>query len=104
MERGQAISVARETRTIVLINGSASMLFYWSMLLKRLHYKVVSVRSAEDALGAMERTLPSVVLTDIPLPGMDGVALLKAIKGSPLFRDVPVVMLTSLDDPAAREA
>jgi len=96
--------VARETRTIVLINGSASMLFYWSMLLKRLRYKVVSVRSAEEALGVMERTLPSVVLTDIPLPGMDGAALLKAIKGSPLFRDVPVVMLTSLDDPAAREA
>ena len=79
------------------------MLFYWGMLLRRLQYKVVSVRSAEDALTAMERTPPSAVLTDIPLSGMDGVALLKAVKGSPLLRDVPVVMLTSHDDPAVRE-
>lgn len=95
--------MARETRTIILINSSAATQLYWGMLLKRLQYTVVSARSAEEALGSMESAPPSVVLTDVPLPGMDGVALLRAIKDSPLYRDIPVVMLSSIDDPAARD-
>ena len=37
----------REVRTIMLVDGSASILFYIAMLLKRLEYKVVTARSAE---------------------------------------------------------
>jgi two-component system chemotaxis response regulator CheY len=79
-------------------------LFYWGMLLKRLEYKVVSKRSAEEALKALETAQPAVVLTDVPLPGMDGVALLKALKDNPRYKDIPVIMLTSLVDPAVQDA
>jgi len=96
--------VARETRTILLVDNSASTLFFWGMLLKRLDYKVVSKRNAEDALKAMADARPAIVLTDVVLPGMDGVALLKAIKADPGSRDIPVVMLASTDDEAAKDA
>jgi CheY-like chemotaxis protein len=97
-------AVARETRTILLVDNSVSSLFYWGMLLKRLGYKVVSTRDAEEALQALEASRPTIVLTDVALPGMDGVALLKAIKADPGSRDIPVVMLTSVTDPAVKDA
>ncbi len=96
--------MAREVRTLLIVDNSATTLFYWGMLLKRLDYKVVSKRSAEAALQVMESAMPAVVLTDIPLSGgMDGVALLRTIKDEPRYRDIPVVMLTTVDDPALKE-
>ena len=62
----------REIRSILLVDSSASLLFYLAMLLKRLEYKVMTARSAEDALRMMEEHLPSIVLTEIMLPGCVG--------------------------------
>ena len=96
--------VAREVRTILLVDNSATTLFYWGMLLKRLEYKVVSKRNVAEALKALESDRPAIVLTEVALSGTDGIALLKEIKGDPRFKDIPVVMLTSVTDPAVKAA
>jgi CheY-like chemotaxis protein len=85
----------RIARTILLVDGSASSLLYLAMLLKRFEYRTLSVRSAEDALRLMETASPAVVVTEIPLPGMSGVELLKQVKDTAAFKAVPVVMLTT---------
>lgn len=94
--------MARETRTLLIVDNSATTLFFWGMLLKRLEYKVVSKRNAAEALKVLEADPPAAVLTEITLSGMDGVALLKEIKGDPRFKDIPVVMLTSVTDPEVK--
>jgi CheY-like chemotaxis protein len=94
--------VAREVRTLLIVDNSATSLFYWGMLLKRLEYKVVSKRNAEEALTAIEASRPTIVLTDVALPGRDGIALLKAIKADPRYRDIPVVMFASPDNAATK--
>jgi len=94
----------REIRTILLVDSSASILFYLSMLLKRLEYKVASARSAEDALRMMEDSVPSLILTEIDLPRMSGVEFLKKIKGTARFKAIPVVILTSEKDPGMKAA
>ena len=94
----------REKRTILLVDGSASMLFYIGMLLKRLEYEVTTAGSAEDALRMLEGPLPSIVLAETSLSGMNGTELLKRIKSSPRMKAVPVVMLTSRSDTALKEA
>jgi CheY-like chemotaxis protein len=91
-------------RTLLIVDNSATTLFYWGMLLKRLEYTVVSKRNAADALKAMEASVPAIILLEAALPGTDGVALLKEIKADPRFKDVPVVMLTSVTDPAVKAA
>lgn len=75
------------------------MLFYMGMLLKRLEYVVISVRSGEDALKTLERALPSAVLTDVALPVMSGIELLTAIKNDLRFEQVPVIVMSSDRDP-----
>jgi CheY-like chemotaxis protein len=94
----------REKRTILLVDGSASMLFYIGMLLKRLEYKVTTAQNAEDALRTMDNALPSIVLAETSLSGMSGADLLRRIRSSPRMKDVPVVMLTSQNDPKLKDA
>ena len=94
--------MTREIRTVLLVDHSATTLFYWGMLLKRLDYKVVSKRSAEEALKVLDADPPAIVLTEIALAGMDGVGLLKAIKADRKHQHIPVVILTASEDPALK--
>ncbi len=43
----------------------------------------------------MESTLPDLILLDVMLPGIDGITLLKRLKSSPVYADIPVIMLTA---------
>jgi DNA-binding NtrC family response regulator len=58
-------------------------------------YKVMLAKSAEDALGLLNKQLPDVVMLDITLPGMDGIEGLKKING--LWPELPVIMMTAID-------
>jgi two-component system, chemotaxis family, chemotaxis protein CheY len=93
----------RETRTILLVDSSASILFYLALLLKRLEYKVVTARSAEDALRMMHEALPSIIMTELSLPKMSGIQFLKHIKDTARFSAIPVVILTSENDPGMKD-
>ncbi len=93
----------REVRTVLLVDGSASLLLYHGMLLKRLAYKVAAaVQNGEEALRAMNQAVPSLVLTETALAGMSGTELLKRIRNSPALRSVPVVILTSQSNAALK--
>src|SRR5512143_3552233 len=92
----------RELRTILLVDSSASIIFYLAMLLRRLEYKVVTARSGEDALRLMEEKIPSIVLTEIELPQMSGLQFLKHIKETARLKAVPVVVLTAETDPGTK--
>ena len=59
-------------------------------------YRVFPFPTAEDALEAMQRNLPDLVLLDIGLPGMSGVEALKEIKSR--YPDVLTVMITAYED------
>jgi CheY-like chemotaxis protein len=96
--------MARETRTLLVVDSSATSLFYWGMLLKRLEYMVMPMRNAEAALRAMEGVVPALVVTDRVLSGMSGTELLQTMKRDPRLKDVPVVMLTAQEDREAQEA
>lgn len=54
------------------------------------------VTSGEDAWALIKRRRPDVMLLDQGLPGMSGVTLLRRLRGSPEFYDLPVVMFTSI--------
>ena len=64
-------------------------------------YTVETVPNGAQALGAIARNRPDVILLDVHLPGLDGVNLLKAFKE--LAAEVPVVVITGHDDPGVEE-
>ena len=54
-----------------------------------------AARSAEQALRLVEDTSPALILVDLMLPGMDGLALCRVLKSNVLTRGVPIVMVTA---------
>ena len=55
------------------------------------------VGSGGEALQWLTRQLPSLVLIDLVMPDPDGYAILRAIRARPALRDIPVVVMTSLE-------
>src|SRR4029078_2709035 len=57
-------------------------------------YDVEMVADGRAALESLQRRRPSLVLTDLVMPHVDGLALLKAIRSDPSLRTLPVIVLT----------
>jgi class 3 adenylate cyclase len=66
--------------------------------LEREGHSVLAVESGEAALAALRETPADVVLLDILMPGMSGVEVLEELKGDPALREIPVIMISALDD------
>jgi CheY-like chemotaxis protein len=58
-------------------------------------FEVVEAESAEEGLQALQEQQVDLLLLDIQLPGMDGEAALKALRGDPAMAGLPVVAVTA---------
>ncbi len=81
-----------EKKRILVVDDQESMRTLLQDMLTVMGYDVIVAEGGEEALKAIERTQFDLVLTDLNMPGMDGSALLKAIKAS--HPDMPVVIIT----------
>lgn len=66
-----------------------------SFILCARGYEVAVAGDAEHALAELQRFRPRLVLMDVHLPGMDGLALTRLIKADPATRDVMVIAVTA---------
>ena len=95
----QTVSTGRPVVLVVDDDAFASKLIG-----KALEHQAFDVEFAADAkavFDVLRRLRPVAILMDINLPGMDGLTLTTWIKGSPMFAQIPVLMLTG---EATREA
>ncbi|HET9907322.1 MAG TPA: response regulator, partial [Anaerolineales bacterium] len=58
-------------------------------------YRVVTAKNGEEALAAIERERPLLVVTDILMPKMDGFSLVHRLRINPDTRNIPVVFLSA---------
>lgn len=86
--------MANRTRTVLIVEKSPTLRYYFGMLLKRLEYTSLTSATPEEALRVLEHTVPSLVLTDVVFPTMSGIEFLKKLKSSERTRGVPVIVLT----------
>ena len=66
------------------------------------YFEVCTARSGAEALEAVKRENPDIVLLDVMMPGMDGCEVCRRLKVDPASQHIPIVMVTVLDEPAAR--
>lgn len=62
--------------------------------------RFIEAGNGKEALAILKREAADLVVTDLNMPVMDGEAFLKWVKGSPRTHDIPVVMISSADNPA----
>ena len=77
-------------------------------LLASADYEMDEAENGQEALDAVARRRPDLILMDIQLPGIDGYETTRRLKADPALRTVPIIVVTSYalsgDDIKAREA
>ncbi len=93
-------------RRVLIAEDHPAVAWYLGDTLRRAGCVVEEVHDGWAALDRARRWGPEVVLTDIRMPGLDGLRLCRALRSDPVLADVPVVMLSWKEDwlVRAREA
>lgn len=90
---------------ILLVDDSRSALLLLQSLLDKLGCRHISMQSAAQALdflnnGQQENApLVDMVISDIEMPGMDGFTLVRTIRENPTFRDLKIMLHSSMSNP-----
>lgn len=92
---------ALQPARILVVDDVADNVAILTRRLEKLGHTVVGVGSGNEALRALEGEAFDLVLLDVVMPGLDGVAVLRAIRAHPRWRAIPVVMISALDDLAS---
>jgi signal transduction histidine kinase len=82
-------------KRILLADDNADMRDYLSQLLESQGYSVEAVADGEAALAAASKAAPDLILTDIMMPKLNGIQLLKRVREAPELAGTPVVMLSA---------
>jgi PAS domain S-box-containing protein len=84
---------------ILIVEDSPTQAEQLRYLLEEQGYSVTAAENGKQALDAVRRRKPAMIVTDVLMPGMDGFTLCKEVKSCKDLNDVPVVLMTSLSSP-----
>lgn len=98
IETGTHQPIDNTTSVVLVIDDDDASRETIEAFLQQDHYHVVSTNNGEDGLRLAAEYLPSVILLDVLMPGMDGWAVLHHLKSTPELADIPVIMSTILTD------
>jgi len=84
---------------ILIAEDSSTQALHLQHVLEENGYRTTVVANGIEALAAIERSKPSIVVSDIVMPGMDGYELCRRIKTDAARSDISVILLTSLSQP-----
>ena len=82
-------------KTILLVDDSTTMLMSMEAVLKRQGFQVETATSGSQALTKLSTLTPDLVITDLNMPGMDGITLISELKKLPAMRFKPILMMTT---------
>ncbi len=82
-------------KTVLIVDDSASLRQVVSIALKSAGYEVLEASDGQDALGKLSGQKVHLVISDVNMPRMDGITLVKNLKQMPAYRFTPIIMLTT---------
>lgn len=87
----------KDKQTIMIIDDDPSMLWFVTEIFVGA-YNVVPLSTAEDALKQLGIQLPDLIISDVMMPGMDGMTFAKKIKSDKLLNRIPLILLSALNN------
>jgi two-component system NtrC family sensor kinase len=85
-------------KRIRAVDDSATYLHALADMLRQEGYEVIVARSGDDALEMLSVQTVDCILLDVLMPGLDGHETCRRIKASPVVRDIPLMMLTAVEE------
>ena len=82
-------------KNILLIDDDQALRQLYSLELSNNGYRFTEAADGEEGLAKAKAEKPSLILMDVMMPKMDGVATLSKLKEDQALKDIPVIMLTN---------
>jgi CheY-like chemotaxis protein len=90
-------------RTVLIVEDDEDARYLMRLELERLGYLIVEAENGEQAVEVAEREKPDIILMDLSLPLMDGIAATQKIRATEGFNGVPVIAVTAHQETDFRE-
>ena len=84
------------TKSLLLVEDNKLTRQRLRGFLEGLGLDILEAASGQEALDLARERLPSIIVTDIMLPGLSGLDLARALKGDPATKAIPIVAVTTL--------
>jgi chemosensory pili system protein ChpA (sensor histidine kinase/response regulator) len=84
-----------DTISVMVVDDSITVRRITSKILEKNNFHVILAKDGKDALEQLQISTPDIILSDIEMPNMDGFELLKNLKNSDKYKNIPVIMITS---------
>lgn len=86
-------------KTIMIVDDSSSLRSVVSIALKGSGYDVIEACDGRDALNKLTGQKVHLIVSDVNMPNMDGISLVKEVKRLPNYKFTPIMMLTTESQP-----
>ena len=93
-----AAPVSEDAPTVLVIDDDPAVRDLMQRMLGKEGLRVVAAANGKEGLRLAKELHPDTITLDVLMPGMDGWAVLAALKGDPALADIPVVMITIVDE------
>ena len=92
--------VPAQGTSVLIVDDDATVRELMQRHLERSGFRVVTAADGIEALRRARELRPAAITLDIMMPGVDGWTILAALKGDPHLADIPVVLVSILDEPS----
>ncbi|MEW6445098.1 MAG: response regulator [Pseudomonadota bacterium] len=83
------------SKTILIVDDSASLRQVVAIALKGAGYDVIEASDGRDGLSKLDGRKVHLIISDVNMPNMDGISMVKEIKNNPSYKFTPIIMLTT---------
>jgi len=97
-EPARPLAKVERGRSVLVIDDDPGARDLMERSLTKEGFTVVTAAGGEEGLEAARQIRPAAITLDVMMPGKDGWAVLKELKTDPALRDIPVIMVTMIDD------
>lgn len=92
------------SKTVLAVDDSKTMREMVSFTLKDAGFNVLEAEDGRAALTVLESASIDLLITDLNMPNMDGIELIRAVRGIARHKFAPILMLTTESDPAKKQS
>ena len=91
-------------KTILIVDDSSSVRIVLATTLKSAGYNVIDAVDGEDGLSKLTGEKIHLIISDVNMPKMDGISMVKKIKTMPKYKFTPICMLTTESEESKMKA
>ncbi len=82
-------------KRVLIVDDSPTAILWQRMLLQMEQYETLTAADGAEGVEVARRERPDLILLDVSMPTMDGIAACRALRAAPETADIPILMVTT---------